>query len=117
MILTKDRAGNQIYIKDLYAYLYLNDKMQTRRLWTVKDGNLYVTKKPEHIFKKLNAYGFNLALIKSLRPDAKIVVKQYGGKTIDTTAEEILLKGQILSYLKDGFETQIFMQITNFNTN
>lgn len=115
MILTQDKAGNQIYIKEKYVYLYLSAKLQTRRLGAINLGNFFVTKKPEHIFRKLNAYGFNLALIKSLRPDAKVTVRQYGDKTLTTTAEEILQKGQILNYLKDGFETQIFMPIDNFN--
>lgn len=115
MILTQDRVGNQVYVKDKIVYLHLKDKMQTRKLGAINLGNLFVTRKPEHIFRKLNAYGFNLALIKSLRPDAKVTVRQYGDKTLTTTAEEILQKGQILNYLKDGFETQIFMPIDNFN--
>lgn len=115
MILAQDKAGNQIYVKDKYVYLHLNAKLQTRRLGAINLGNFFVTKKKEHIFRKLNAYGFNLALIKSLRPDAKVVVRQYGDKVLTSTAEEILQKGQILNYLKDGFETQIFMPIDKFN--
>ena len=114
MILTQDRIGNQIYIKDNLVYLHLNDKHQTRRLGTIKNGNFFVTKNPEHIFRKINAYGFNLALIKSLKPDAKIVVKQKYEWVIKTTAENIIQKGQILNYARDGFETQIFMPIDYF---
>jgi len=114
MILTQDKAGNQIYIKDKFVYLYLSAKLQTRRLGAINLGNFFVTKRPEHIFRKLNAYGFNYELIKSLKPDAKVVVKQIGEGVIKTTAHDILTRGQILNYLRDGFETQIFMPIDYF---
>lgn len=116
MILTQDRVGNQVYVKDKIVYLHLKDKMQTRKLGAINLGNLFVTRKPEqHIFRKFNAYGFNLALIKSLKPDAKVSVRQYGDKTLITTAEEILQKWKVLNYARDGFETQIFMPIDDFN--
>lgn len=115
MILTQDKAGNQVYVKDKYVYLYLKGKMQTRKLGALNLGNLFVTRKPEHIFRKFNAYGFNLALIKALQPTAKVVVRQYGDEVLTTTAEEILQKGKVLNYSKDGFEAQIFMPIDYFN--
>lgn len=117
MILTQDRAGNQVYIKDKYVYLHLKEKMETRKLGVINLGNLFVTRKPEHLFRKFNAYGFNMALIKALNPDAKVVVRQYGDKVLTTTAEEILQKGKVLNYAKDGFETQIFMPLDNFKHN
>ena len=116
MILTQDKAGNQVYIQDKFVYLHLKDKRQTRKLGAINLGNLFVTRKPEqHIFRKFNAYGFNLALIKALQPTAKVVVKQQWDKVLTTTAENILSKGKVLNYSKDGFEAQIFMPIDYFN--
>jgi hypothetical protein len=114
MILAEDKAGNQLYVSSGTVYIHLKAKQQTRKIGVLKDGNLYIRRKKEHIFRKFNAYGFNLALIKSLGLDANIVVKQEAGDTLKTTASNILEHGKILNYLKDGFETQIFMPIGNF---
>lgn len=114
MILTEDKAGNQVYVNNGTVYIHLKSKQQTRKIGVLKDGDLFITRKKEHIFRKFNAYGFNLALLKSLNLDAKVTVKQVGADTIKTTVGAILQSGKILNYLKDGFETQIFMPIGNF---
>lgn len=113
-ILAEDRAFNQLYVTNNTVYLHLKAKQQTRRIGVLKDGNLFIKRKREHIFRKLNAYGFNLALIKSLSLDAKVIVKQDLGELLKTTAGEILKYGKVLNYLKDGFETQVFMPIEYF---
>lgn len=117
MILTQDRVGNRIDLEDNGAvFLHLKNKTPSRKLGDIHSGNLYVVRKPaQHIFRKFNAYGFNLTLIKILKPDAQIVVRQYGDATLTTTAEQILNKWKVLNYLKDWFEAQIFMPIGDFN--
>jgi len=116
MILTKDKAGNRIDVENGAVMLKLINLPLARKLGDLHNGNLFVVRKPaQHIFRKFNAYGFNLALIKILQPTAKICVRQYGDKTLLTTAEEILQKGKVLNYARDGFETQIFMPLDCFN--
>lgn len=114
-ILAEDKAFNQLYVNNDTVFIHLKAKQQTRKIGVLKDGNLFIKRKKEHIFRKLNAYGFNLALIKSLSLDAKVIVKQdLGGDLLKTTAGEILKYGKVLNYLKDGFETQVFMPIQYF---
>ena len=88
MILTQDRVGNRIDLEDNGAvFLHLKNKTPSRKLGDIHSGNLYVVRKPaQHIFRKFNAYGFNLTLIKILKPDAQIVVRQYG----DATSPDLL---------------------------
>ena len=116
MILTQDKAGNRIDVENGAVMLKLINLPLARKLGDLHNGNLFVVRKPaQHIFRKFNAYGFNLTLIKILKPDAQIVVRQYGDATLTTTAEQILNKWKVLNYLKDWFEAQIFMPIGDFN--
>lgn len=110
MIEIKDKNGNQIYQKDSSIYLYLKDKGETRKLWAMNGRwEFFVRRYNKHIFRKLDAYGFNYHLMKVLSPKTKVIVKQEDWSELHTTVEIILLAGDCKQFAQEWFELQIFL--------
>lgn len=117
MINITDKMGNQIYEKENSIYLYLKEKWETRKLGAINTrGELFIRRYNKHIFRKLDAYGFNYHLMKALAPDMKVVVKQEDWSSLRTTVMDILLKGNAKQFIVDGFELQIFLPRKDFNS-
>lgn len=110
-----DRSWNKIYKKGNAVYIFLAQKWETRKMWALRDWNLVVNRKNRHIFRKMNAYWFNLNLLRALSPDKKVIVIQEDKTILKSTIKDILTKGNKLNFLTEWFETQIFMKITDFN--
>jgi len=110
MIEIKDKNGNMIYQQEKSIYLYLADIQQTRKLWAISPkGELFIRRFNKHIFRKLDAYGFNYNLLKVLNPDMKVIVKQEDGSELHSYVKDILDKGDCKHFMQEGFELQIFM--------
>jgi len=106
----KDNRWNTIYQKDKSIYLHLKDKWETRKLWAISPkGELFIRRFNKHIFRKLDAYGFNYNLLKMLNPDMKVVVKEEDWTELHTTVMEILQKGNAKQFIQEWFELQIFL--------
>lgn len=112
----KDNRWNTIYQKDKSIYLHLKDKWETRKLWAISPkGELFIRRFNKHIFRKLDAYGFNYNLLKMLNPDMKVVVKEEDWTELHTTVMEILQKGNAKQFIQEWFELQIFLPRTLFS--
>lgn len=106
----KDRLWNMIYQKDKSIYLYLKDKWETRKLWAISPkGELFIRRFNKHIFRKLDAYGFNYNLLKILPPDMKVIIKQEDWSELHTTVMDILTKWNAKQFIQEWFELQIFL--------
>jgi len=106
----KDRLWNMIYQKDKSIYLYLKDKQETRKLWAISPRwELFIRRFNKHIFRKLDAYGFNYNLLKILNPEMKVIVKQEDWSELHTTVMDILEKWNAKQFVQEWFELQIFL--------
>lgn len=114
MIIAQDALGNKVYVEKNSVYLYLSDKKQVRQIWIFRNDKIYVKRSEKHLFRKFNAYGFNLALIRNLAEGTEIIVKLDGGGQLRTNAKTILEHGKTVSYLNYWFETQIFLPLDKF---
>lgn len=99
-----------IYQKDNSIYLYLKDKQQTRKLWSISPRwELFIRRFNKHIFRKLNAYWFCYNLLTQLSPDMVVIVKEEDWTQLETTVWYILQNGDAKQFVSDGFELQIFL--------
>lgn len=110
MIEIKDKNWNTIYQKDKSIFLYLKDKWQTRKLGAISPkGELFIRRFNKHIFRKLDAYGFNYNLMKILDPNMKVIIKQEDWSELHTTVMNILTKWNAKQFIQEWFELQIFL--------
>lgn len=110
MIEIKDKNWNQIYQRDQNIYLYLKDKWETRKLGAINSKwEFSIRRMNKHIFRKLDAYGFNYYLMKVLNPDMKVVVKQEDGSELHTNVETIMTAWDCKQFAQEGFELQVFL--------
>lgn len=110
MIQITDKNGNRIYQSENSIYLYLRDKGETRKLWAINSKwAFFVRRYNKHIFRKLDAYGFNYNLMKVLNPEMKVIVKQEDWSELHTTVETILTAWDCKQFAQEWFELQIFL--------
>ena len=110
LVEVKDKFWNMLYQRDSSIFLYLNDKWETRKLWAISpNGEFFVRRYNKHIFRKLDAYGFNYSLMKILKPEMKVIVKQEDGSELHTNVETILTVGDCKQFAQEWFELQIFL--------
>lgn len=110
MLEIKDKNGNMIYQKDKSIYLHLKDKWETRKLWAISPkGELFIRRFNKHIFRKMDAYGFNYHLLKMLDPEMKVIIKQEDWSELHTTVKDILQKWDAKQFIQEWFELQIFL--------
>ena len=106
----KDNKWNMIYSKEGSIYLFLKDKGETRKLGSINQKwELFIRRFNKHIFRKLDAYGFNYNLLKALNPETIVVVKEESGNILRTTVMDILQKWNAKQFIQEGFELQIFL--------
>lgn len=70
-----------------------------------------VRKRQEHTLHKIGAYGFNYKLLKEAKLFDTVLVIDEQGK-YQLTREEIINNGQIMNFVKQGFELQIFYKLS-----
>lgn len=110
----KDERWNMIYSKWDKVFLYVAPLKSTRELCKEKDWKICINRKNKHIFRKLNAYGFNYTLMKFLPDDIVILLKQEDKSVLKTTPYDVLHKGKFLDFWMQGFEKQVFLSIKDF---
>lgn len=82
--IASDKYHNRIYTKKIRGaegvYLYLAERNETRtlgRIQSLREKKLIIDRIPSaHIFQKLNAYGFNAVLIRTLKPETRVYIKE-----------------------------------------
>ena len=109
-----DERWNKLYSKGDKIYLYVAPLKSTRELCKVKDWEIHIKRLNKHIFRKLNAYGFNYNLMRFLPDDTRILLKQEDKSVLRTTPKDIISKWQFLSFWMQGFEKQVFLPIKDF---
>lgn len=107
---TPDRKATKRYFLQLRAEEY------PRSLGVIRDGKRHVRRNPEyHIHYKSNAYGFNAQLINLLPDDMEIIVTEIKRNKLKTTVGAIKEAKLYLSFIKDGFESQMFLPLDKFD--
>lgn len=108
----QDIHKNLLYIDNGNVYLKLVKEEKERKLGTIDYGSrtLITTRKPSHLFKKSNSYGFNHSLLSTATQFDQILLKVKGGHYV-IPVKTILDKGQFLNFLQQGFERQIFLSL------
>jgi len=118
-----DGQGNQMRIvkekMDKMAasrvYLKLNSEHRERYLGLINPvaKTIYVKRNREvHLLRKLNAYGFNYALLTLVQDIDFIEVSDETGVCL-YRIKDILEHGTFLNFKQQGFELQIFYNETN----
>lgn len=78
-------------------------------LGEVIDDKFYTKRSEKHIFRKLNAFGFNYDLIKNLeKMGVKKIVVDYDKNLYEITIEKLKIYGIVQKF---NNETQIFVKI------
>lgn len=89
---------------------------ETRRIGkldTAGEGTFLSPNRTEkHLFKKLNALGVNLELLK-LYPFRWVMIP-YCGRKLWTSRVFLLNKGKVYAFNKRGFEPQVFLPLDNW---
>lgn len=95
----------------------LNLTFETRFIGTLDsfgDGTFTTQRKPQHLFRKLNALGINQELLTSSDIFFKWILIDYEGKKRVTTRKYFLAKGKALKFSAQNFELQIFLPLSEF---
>lgn len=91
---------------------------QTRTIGTLDisgEGTLILHRTKEHIFKKINALGFNYQLLSDERIKFKWIKIYCDNKELITTREYCIMMGKVFQFGKKGFELQCFVPLDELN--
>ncbi len=97
--------------------IQLNLNMQTRyigKLDTAGDGTYLTQRKPQHLFKKLNAIGINHSLLIDESIPFKWIVIDIDGHKLVTSRLYMLTHGKCYKFGNQGFELQCFLPLEEF---
>lgn len=98
----------------------LNLEYQTRfigKLDTAGDGTFFTNRKPQHLFKKLNAIGINHSLLVDESIPFKWIVISFESRKLVTSRLYFLTFGKCFKFGNQGFELQCFLPIEKFGLN
>lgn len=114
----KDEKGNIITTKNngkrIVIFLKIPSKLKLRKLGNVNLKTKIFTirrNRERHLFKKHDAYGFNIYLLKNAKTFDKIkLIDNYD--TFVFSVEFALSNTKYLTFSKQGFEIQGFLSLT-----
>ncbi len=115
MVDKQDIYGNRVTVNDAgHIRLKLTQESRHRNLGVFyKNTKTYFKVcKPENVFRKFNAFGFNENVIQVLKPTTVIV--EMGGKEYKISFNDFDLYKQYLNFRKRGFELQCFVPLEAF---
>ena len=95
----------------------LNLEMETRyigKLDLTGDGTFLTLRKPQHLFKKLNAIGINQTLLNDESIPFKWIVVDFEGHKLVTSRLYWLNFGKCFKFGRQGFELQCFLPLNEF---
>jgi hypothetical protein len=116
----QDCNGNQLIIEHYATHANINLKLteerRKRNIGTLdfSSRTLYVTRqRDKHLFRKMNAYGFNHYLLKEAKLFDQVTLKDETHNWC-IPREYILDKGNFLNFSNHGgFELQIFVRLSD----
>lgn len=96
--------------------VFLNLPFEKRWLGKIDTTNksFITTRKPQHLFKKLNAIGLNLELLKDTAIPFKDIVIEYESQKLITSRDYFLTHGKCFKFGSRGFEYQKFLPLSEF---
>lgn len=108
----QDVHKNLLYIENGNVFLKLVKEEKQRKLGVIDyNSRTFITRrKPSHLFKKSNSYGFNDSLLATATQFDQILLKEKGGHYI-IPVTTVMEKGKYMNFLQQGFERQIFLSL------
>lgn len=85
-----------------------------RQIGYIRDRTFCTTKKPEHLYKKLNAFGLCYKLLSEGGVYFDKIKIEYGFKVLETTREFYLAHGEFKHYQNNDLEKQIFLPLEQY---
>jgi hypothetical protein len=110
-----DRLGNELWCEHGQVKLRLNGSHRVRFLGTVEGGVFHTYRKESHRFRAMDGIGFNWQLMKHGKFSI-VEVQLADGRTLRSTRERILTEGSPLQFKTEGFELQLFVPLTVFES-
>ena len=109
----------KIFLKGKRVYLYLpgKDYKATREIGYVENRIFHTSRKPSHIFRKLNALAVSYQLLKEGESYFDTVEIQFGFDILKVSREDYLKNGVVLKFKKNNLEMQSFISLDRFNKN
>ena len=84
------------------------------KLDTSGDGTFSTVRKPQHLFKKLNAIGINYSLLVDDKIPFKWIIIDYQCHKLVTSRNYFLTFGKCFKFQNQGFELQCFLPLDLF---
>ena len=113
-----DEYGNNVVIKNNGARIILSLKLRSesrsRRIGTINIGTntMYVKRvREKHLFQKNRSYGFNYKILIEAKKFDKVRLTDEHNEWL-IPVDFILKNGSFLHFMKEGFEKQIFIQLS-----
>ena len=113
-----DEYGNNVVIKNNGARIILSLKLRSesrsRRIGTINIGTntMYVKRvREKHLFQKNRSYGFNYKILIEAKKFDKVRLTDEHNEWL-VPVDFILKNGRFLHFMKEGFEKQIFIQLS-----
>ena len=113
-----DEYGNNVVIKNNGARIILSLKLRSesrsRRIGTINIGTntMYVKRvREKHLFQKNRSYGFNYKILIEAKKFDKVRLTDEHNEWL-VPVDFILKNGSFLHFMKEGFEKQIFIQLS-----
>lgn len=78
------------------------------------EGTFTTSRKPEHLFKKLNSIGLNLELLKDTTIYFKWIIINFEFGKLITSRNYFLKFGKCFKFQNSGFELQCFLPVNEF---
>ncbi len=106
--------------KDGRVFLLLPNETRAREIGRISNGGktFECERNPgKHLYRNLNAYGFNYFFLENGRFDTVILHEVPSGRRLYARRQDILRRGKFLYHKQQGFEKQIFFRVSNFLQN
>lgn len=109
----------KIFIKGKKVFLHLPEKdyKATREIGYIENRIFYTSRKPEHVFRKLNALALSYKLLKEGAYYFDTIEIQFGFEILKVSREDFLKNGVVLNFKKNNLELQCFLSLDHFRKN
>ncbi len=110
---TTDKFGNRVWVDEFNnVFIKLSKETKKRVVGIIHDDtrSLHTPRKLSHVFKKLNAYGFNYYILQKTKRFDTIELDDANG-IYRIPVSVILDEGQFYHFGVQGYELQIFLPL------
>lgn len=109
----------KIFIKGKKVYLHLPNKdyKATREIGYIENRIFHTSRKPTHVFRKLNALAVSYKLLSEGGIYFDKIEIQFGFDILTVSREDFLKNGVVLNFKKNNLELQCFLSLDHFSKN